>query len=109
MRKPTFACVKTMARIFGRTTPFCNIASTIHLRPKLEIASLWAILCGGTARFVSALVGNHKIRVSYDAAHLISDRLDITIKPRSEKTGLRGFRQGPIQTRLYNHTRWLEA
>ena len=30
-------------------------------------------------------------------------------EPRCEKTGLRGFRPGPTQTRLYNHTRWLEA
>ena len=30
-------------------------------------------------------------------------------KPRCEKTGLPGFRQGPTQTRLYNRTRWLEA
>ena len=30
-------------------------------------------------------------------------------EPRREKTGLRGFRPGPTQTRLYNHTRWLEA
>ena len=30
-------------------------------------------------------------------------------EPRCEKTGLRGFRPGPTQTGLYNHTRWLEA
>ena len=30
-------------------------------------------------------------------------------EPRSEKTGLRGFRPGPTQTGLYNYTRWLEA
>ena len=29
--------------------------------------------------------------------------------PRCEKTGLRGFRPGPIQTGLYNPTKWLEA
>ena len=29
--------------------------------------------------------------------------------PRSEKTGLRGFRPGPTQTGLYSHKRWLEA
>ena len=29
--------------------------------------------------------------------------------PRSEKTGLRGFRPGPTQTRLYSQRRWLEA
>ena len=30
-------------------------------------------------------------------------------EPRSEKTGLRGFRPGSTQTRLYGHRRWLEA
>ena len=28
---------------------------------------------------------------------------------RCEKPGLRGFRPGPIQTRLYSYRRWLEA
>ena len=31
------------------------------------------------------------------------------IEPRHKKTGLRGFRQGPTQTGLYNHRRSLEA
>ena len=30
-------------------------------------------------------------------------------EPRCEKTGLRNFRPGPTQTRLYNYRRWLEA
>ena len=30
-------------------------------------------------------------------------------EPRSEKTGLRGFRPGPTQTGLYGDRRWLEA
>ena len=30
-------------------------------------------------------------------------------EPRCEKNGLRGFRPGLTQTRLYNHTRSLEA
>ena len=30
-------------------------------------------------------------------------------EPRCEKTGLRGFRQGPTQTGLYSDRRWLEA
>ena len=30
-------------------------------------------------------------------------------EPRSEKTGLRGFRPGPTQTGLYSHRRWLET
>ena len=36
-------------------------------------------------------------------------KLQLENEPRSEKTGLRGFRPGPIQTRLYSHTIWLEA
>ena len=30
-------------------------------------------------------------------------------EPRSEKTGLRGFRPGPTQTGLYSYRRWLDA
>ena len=30
-------------------------------------------------------------------------------EPRSEKTGLRGFRPGPTQIGLYSNRRWLEA
>ena len=30
-------------------------------------------------------------------------------EPRSEKTGLQGFRPGPTQTGLYSYRRWLEA
>ena len=33
----------------------------------------------------------------------------VLIEPRRVKTGFRGFRPGPTQTRLYNHRRWLEA
>ena len=30
-------------------------------------------------------------------------------EPRREKTCLQGFQTGPTQTRMYNHTRWLDA
>ena len=50
-------------------------------------------------------VWQHKAPPSYMPNSYMRDR----IEPRSEKTGLRGFRPGPTQTRLYNHTRWLEA
>ena len=30
-------------------------------------------------------------------------------EPRSEKTGLRGFRPGPTQTWLYSHRKWIET
>ena len=32
-----------------------------------------------------------------------------TFEPRSEKTGLRGFRPGPTQTGLHSDRKWLEA
>ena len=38
-----------------------------------------------------------------------SDITKLTNEPRCEKTGLRGFRPGPTQTRLCSHRRWLEA
>ena len=36
-------------------------------------------------------------------------KVQSSYEPRSEKTGLRGFRPGPTQTGLYSHRRWLEA
>ena len=33
----------------------------------------------------------------------------VSFEPRSEKTGLRGFRPGPTQTGLYSYRIWLEA
>ena len=38
-----------------------------------------------------------------------SPKWRLTTQPRSEKTGLRGFRPGPTQTGLCSHRRWLEA
>ena len=40
---------------------------------------------------------------------LTNDILQLSSEPRSEKTGLGGFRPGPTQTGLYNHRRWLET
>ena len=40
---------------------------------------------------------------------VITLRLEQRSEPCCEKTGLRGFRPGSTQIRLYNHTRWLEA
>ena len=36
-------------------------------------------------------------------------QVSLVNEPRSEKTGLRGFRPGPTQTGLCSHRRWLEA
>ena len=35
-------------------------------------------------------------------------QLQFTYEPRSEKTGLRGFRPGPTQTGLCSHRIWLD-
>ena len=39
----------------------------------------------------------------------IDDLINTLNEPRCEKTGLRDFRPGPTQTRLYSHRIWLEA
>ena len=39
----------------------------------------------------------------------MSFKVTTTNEPRSEKTGLRGFRPCPTQTGLCSHRRWLEA
>ena len=41
--------------------------------------------------------------------HSLPKPISGSFEPRSEKTGLQGFRPGPIQTRLCSHRRWLEA
>ena len=70
---------------------------------------IWKILAHG--RFLH-------IKVNLDLGLVLCDALDnyVTVFvtyndvwPRSEKTGLRGFRPGPTKTGLYCHRRWLEA
>ena len=46
---------------------------------------------------------------SLGADPYILDKSATEYEPRCEKTGLRGFLPGPIQTGLYTHRRWLEA
>ena len=45
----------------------------------------------------------------YDINFPVLGHYKETIEPCSEKTGLRGFRPGRTQTRLYSNRRWLEA
>ena len=53
-------------------------------------------------RRVSTVGINGKIDSNFKIVHM-------TNTPHHEKTGLRGFRPGLTQTRLYSHRRWLEA
>ena len=48
-------------------------------------------------------------KIAHRSTGYYGDESKARLEPRSEKTGLRGFRPGPTQTKLYDHTRWLEA
>ena len=60
------------------------------------------------------LVRNPGDRFAHDEVQLlvyyrVLHTIPYLFEPRCEKNGLRGFRPGPTQTRLYNYTSWLEA
>ena len=64
--------------------------------------------------FVVPVLRNFMVKCATDFAlnyfKVISNIAGVFLsEPRCEKTGLRGFRSSPTQTRLYKHTRWLEA
>ena len=72
---------------------------------------LWSKTTEGTFLFLQkgVKVPAHKIPLSDVIWLMRAFRLSIGHEPRCEKTGLRGFRPGPTQTRLYSYRRWLEA
>ena len=48
--------------------------------------------------------------LKYNEAKVVVQQGNTSLfEPRSEKTGLRGFRPCPTQTGLYGHRRWPEA
>ena len=49
------------------------------------------------------------LRLMLHQGVLSTHSTSLSYEPRCEKTSLPGFRQGPTQTRLYSHRRWLEA
>ena len=60
--------------------------------------------------FVVMMVSTYNRKHNASSPMLLDPtRTSLLNEPRSEKTGLRGLRQGPTQTGLYNHTRGLEA
>ena len=123
-RKPAF-CISVNKMITTQLI-FAYIDRTIPLllNWKFNLKSL-ATFCGCTAWFVSDLVGIPENRFSHNAAYMSGNKIAChkgflvensfaagsqgIIEPRCEKTGLRGFQPGPIQTGLYSHIRWLEA
>ena len=86
-----------------------NVAEWSHLwkklLPRLSICSL--CICKLSCIPFWSLGGSLGLIVPVPVNCLL---VTITIyEPRCEKTGLRGFRPGPTQTRLYSHRRWLES
>ena len=53
--------------------------------------------------------GNRLVTDTTETADTHNQQFQSVFEPRREKTGLRGFRPGPTQTRLHNHTRRPEA
>ena len=69
--------------------------------PYACITELEAVIVSDSNKYTSSLYKSTCICI-HNLQHDINE-------PRCEKTGLRGFRPGPTQTRLYNHSRWLQA
>ena len=132
MRKPDFCICENKdadqlrgIREADQRLCFRYTDSTIPLLPKSEISSLWpsslAVQPGlwwtwsetPKTGFLTTRL-KYVMAISHTSRKQLCTKYDpkfapTTYEPRSEKTGLRGFRQGPTKTRLCNHRRWLEA
>ena len=126
MRKPAF-CIcenKDADQLRGNHEAdqrlcFRYFDSTIPLLPKSEILSF--LTCSVAVQPGLCLTWSETPKTGFLTTRLIfsDDSLKelgshstnpiIINEPRCEKTGLRGYRPGPTQTRLHDHTRWLEA
>ena len=99
----------TRAHCYINTVPIviqCLVggtAATLSADPRLYTGGVVSNIGAGPC----ALVGTNLVFLSSRAWD--SYKKNKSNEPRCEKTGLRGFRPGPTQTRLYNYTRWLEA
>ena len=87
-----------------------HFEAATHLPPVLRIG--WANskgflpYPGGGEGWGCNGAGDDLYSFAFDGIYLWTGR---RFEPRSEKTSLRGFRPGPIQTGLYSHRRWIVA
>ena len=75
---------------------------------RIDSFNLWSILGRGRTIPISMLRRQKKtlpLPRKFSFLPCFRDLLLLINEPRSEKTGLRGFRPGPIQTGLYSHRR----
>ena len=122
-RKTQISCAVTAQLISAFVFTTWMVQSVFYLDSKFQASShfLWL--------YSPVCVGNPEDRFSCDVAQyhqckqIEFDKRDknyhrnqspyapcyLLLEPRCEKTILRGFRPGSTQTRLVNHTRWLEA
>ena len=90
---------------------FCKLIvldnNKISKKSKKSVLRYIENITGSVGNFVKCMYLVYKIRKACVFAFFLDQVL--LYEPRSEKTGLRGFRPGPTQTGLYSHRRWLEA
>ena len=81
---------------------FCLLSTknVKHLVSSFKISSLWLVSVAQQASL--CLNRSETLKKCFIVTKL-------TYEPRCEKTGLRGFRPPPTQTRLNSYRRWLEA
>ena len=60
-----------------------------------------------TGSRIYSMVVSLNLSIRVFTAHLSGVRKHY--EPRCDKTGIQGFQPDPPQTRLYNHTMWLET
>ena len=92
-----------------------TISNTVHFRSDTVItayrrASKRQIIISNMLS-IKYRLDNHKI-ILIILSKIRHKKSSLTIwsyEPQGRKTGLRGFRPGPTQTRLYSHRRWLET
>ena len=93
--------------VFIRST-LLHIVSLFHIFVFIQVCYTERIFINGELRYRLGCI-NKNVGQDYFLS-FVKNRLSQTLyEPRCEKTGLRGFRSGPTQTRLYSQRRWLEA
>ena len=82
---------------------FATLHVYYHMHVLLSLTQyfLEAVIVPDSNRYTSSLYKSTFICI-HNLQHDINE-------PRCEKTGLQGFRPGPTQTRLYYHSRLIEA
>ena len=115
-RKKTLSIASDKGFVFGEIGP-SKLQTKIRLLQEKSGLGLHCLLfplqpleAFPTARhFLFKFKGSYREIFDVKKFRFYSTCVSVIYEPRCEKTGRRGFRPGPTQTRLYSHRRWLEA